>query len=91
VVLAQDSTATGEGVILQLAGPLVLAQRSRRRLACPGPLSYYLDGLDRRHRDAAQIGDQLSDDAMPKTPMPSTSFASGDWRGGTITLVKPAC
>jgi hypothetical protein len=27
----------------------------------PGPLSHYLDGVNRRHRDAAQKGDQLGD------------------------------
>jgi hypothetical protein len=31
-----------------------------------GPLSYYLDGLDRRNRDAAQKGDQLSDGGNTK-------------------------
>jgi hypothetical protein len=31
-----------------------------------GPLSYYLDGLDRWNRDAAQKGDQLSDGGNTK-------------------------
>ena len=56
-----------------------------------GSLTHDLDGVNRRYRGAARKATNWVIEATPKTPMPSTSFASPAWRSGTITLAKPAC
>jgi hypothetical protein len=85
---------TGDG---HLAGPLRFGLTDHIRqvqttVRMPaGTLSYDLDGVNRRYRGAAQKATNWAIEAIPKTPMPSTSFASPACRSGTITLAKPAC
>jgi hypothetical protein len=80
-----------------LAGPLccglpTTSARSRRWFACfCGALTYYLDGVYFGIGTPCRKATSWSIEAIPKTSMPSTSFASPHWRKGTLTLVKPAC